>query len=181
MKHKSVLGNVCFWSCSFFIYSLVGWIYEVLLTYHVFGVFENRGFLHGIYLPIYGFSGLLLTLILNITIKKTIHIKKIPVTPIIIFLIVFVVTSIIEYGASYILEKCFNLMLWNYYDYKYNLNGRISLNTSIYFGIGGLLLYYIINPIMNKFREYVNTKIIIILGISVIVVMLIDLIITLLF
>ncbi|MCC8069939.1 MAG: putative ABC transporter permease, partial [Ruminococcus sp.] len=107
-----------FWSCNFLIYSIVGWIYEVVLTYHVFGIFINRGFLHGTYLPIYGFTGLILSFILNIIIRKPIYIKRVPITPIIVFLIVFAVTSIVEYSASYILEKCFNLVLWDYSMYK---------------------------------------------------------------
>lgn len=135
--------------------------------------------MHGTYLPIYGFTGLILSFILNIIIRKPIYIKRVPITPIIVFLIVFAVTSIVEYSASYILEKCFNLVLWDYSMYKYNLNGRVSLNTSVYFGIGGLLLYYVINPVMSKFCQCVNKKVVIFLGIVSILIILVDLIITL--
>lgn len=44
----------------FLIYSVIGWIYEVLLEYFVFHHgFVNRGFLFGPYCPIYGFGALI--------------------------------------------------------------------------------------------------------------------------
>ena len=55
----------------FFVYAVIGWLYEVLLFYFRGDGLINRGFLYGPYLPVYGFGGLLLVVLLNkILIKK---------------------------------------------------------------------------------------------------------------
>ena len=44
----------------FFVYCVIGWIYEVIWEAAIGNGFVNRGFLHGPYLPIYGIRGLTL-------------------------------------------------------------------------------------------------------------------------
>lgn len=171
--------KISFLGITFFIYCLIGWIYEVVLTYHAFNCFENRGFLHGPYLPIYGFSAIFLIITLNRIHEKKVYIKKIPITPIVIFILTFIISSVIEYIASYILENGFNLVLWDYYGYKYNLNGRISLTTSTYFGIGGLIIFYIVQPLLRLLKNKISFKILNPIGIGIISIMILDLIITL--
>ena len=41
----------------FILFSFVGWIYEVILGLFHHGVFLNRGYNFGPWLPIYGFGG----------------------------------------------------------------------------------------------------------------------------
>ena len=43
----------------FIFFAVCGWIYEVIWTYFDDGVWTNRGFLFGPWLPIYGFGGML--------------------------------------------------------------------------------------------------------------------------
>lgn len=173
------LEKISFLGITFFIYCLIGWIYEVSLTYYKFQIFVNRGFLHGPYIPIYGLGAFILLITLHKIFESKVYIKRIPITPLVIFILTFIITSIIEYSASYILEKFFNLVLWDYYGYKYNLNGRICLTTSTYFGIGGLIVFYIVQPLLNKIRTLLNDKVTIVLGLSIISIMIVDFIITL--
>ncbi|MBR5116595.1 MAG: putative ABC transporter permease, partial [Lachnospiraceae bacterium] len=49
--------------CLFFIYSLLGWIYECLFCTVKTGKWENRGFLIGPICPIYGTGAVLVTLL----------------------------------------------------------------------------------------------------------------------
>ncbi len=176
-----ILEKISFLGITFFTYCLIGWIYEVLFTYHESHIFVNRGFLHGTYIPIYGFGAFILLISLQKIFQNKVYIKKVPITPLVIFILTFIITSVIEYSASYILEKYFNLVLWNYYGYRYNLNGRICLMTSTYFGIGGLIAFYIVQPLLNKFRTLLNDRITIILGLSAISIMVVDFIITLIY
>ena len=53
----------------FFIFSVVGWVWEVMLGYVTGGVLVNRGVLHGPLLPIYG-RGVILILILLKKLRK---------------------------------------------------------------------------------------------------------------
>lgn len=150
---KKASEFIGFWGICFFTYCFVGWVYEVAISYFAGFGFVNRGFLHGCYIPIYGFSAIFFMAVLQGLAKKKIYLGKVLITPFLIFISVFFLASVIEYLASYILEEYFNLFLWDYRDYKYNLNGRICLNTSIYFGIGGLLAFYIIQPCLEFLRK----------------------------
>ena len=101
------------------------------------------------------------------------------ITPILIFLIVCLLASLIEYTASYLFEALFHLKLWDYRDYAFNLNGRIALFSSIVFGIGGTAILYGIQPLLGKWREKVNEGITTALGGAILLTMSVDLIITL--
>lgn len=171
MKKKA--ETAAFYICSFFVYCVIGWIYEVIVMYSRGFGFVNRGYLHGCYIPIYGFCSLFFLIVLN-GIRK----RKFAAKPFVIFFSVLILSSLIEYSASYILEKFFNLRLWNYSDYKYNLNGRIALESSIYFGIGGLVIFYVVQPLLDKLRTRINPNAIIISGILIAAVMISDFIIT---
>lgn len=178
MKIPNKLETSAFYICCFLVYCFIGWVYEVITMYNLGFGFVNRGFLHGCYLPIYGFSALFFILIFGKIAQKKFRIGKISFTPLIIFLLVFITSSVIEYSASYILETCFNLKLWSYNSYKYNLNGRIALESSIYFGIGGLVIFYIVQPVMQKIRKHIKPEITIVSGLIIAVIMISDFIIT---
>ena len=49
----------------FIIYSLTGWIYEVIVGFVKQKKFIDRGFLLGPYCPVYGCGGILMTLLLS--------------------------------------------------------------------------------------------------------------------
>ena len=97
----------------FLFYSFIGWIYE-LVFFALQGKILNRGFLTGPYLPIYGIGSLFLIYILGNLIKKKIYIKKLNIVPILIFIFVFLITTIVEYVGHFILDKYFNIILWDY-------------------------------------------------------------------
>ena len=77
------------------------------------------------------------------------------------------------------MEKIFKLRWWGYSNYKYNINGRVCLETAALFGIGGLLVVEVFNPFLLEKIGLINDNIIIILGIILIIIFLIDLFITL--
>ena len=49
----------------FFLCAFLGWIWEVILTIIQHGMLVNRGVLHGPWLPIYGFGGLGIAVLLR--------------------------------------------------------------------------------------------------------------------
>ena len=134
-----------FMACSF-----LGWIYEVLV-----GIFEthvgyvNRGYLFGPYLPIYGFGGLMLIALLTKVRDKKIYIGSFPLSFISVFLITMFITTVIELFGSYFMEFLTGDWLWDYSNYFCNFEGRIALWSSVKFGIGGLIIIYIIEPLIN--------------------------------
>lgn len=165
--------------CYFFIFCVIGWIYEVAWEFKVGNGFVNRGFLNGPYLPVYGFGGLLLIF----SLKKLVSSQKKLIwkilTPFIAFVAIILIVSIVEFIASLILEKFFNMKLWDYSYDKFNIQGRVSLRNSTLLAIGGMFFVYILHPILKKIFSRINNKILIISALIIIAVMSTDLVLTL--
>lgn len=140
------LNNLTTWILYFFIYSIVGWIFES--TYCSIKAkpphFINRGFLFGPLCPIYGAGLVAVTFFLQ-------PFDDLP--PLEKFFAIALICSVIEYIASYVMEKLYHVRWWSYKNSWYNitLNGRISLMTSIGFGIGGLIVLNYIHPNIEAF------------------------------
>ena len=125
----------------FFVFSFVGWCIEVTLKYRQFGRFINRGFLIGPWLPIYGCGAALITL----TVAGLTPVERGIGTT---FAISLIVCGLIEYLASYFMEKKFHARWWDYSQKPMNLHGRVWIGNLILFGIGGVAIIHIINPIL---------------------------------
>lgn len=152
----------------FFMYSVCGWIVEVIDILIKQHKLSNRGFLIGPYLPIYGSGCLLIILLLNNSSKDLVG----------LFLKSIIICSILEYFTSYIMEKIFKTRWWDYSDRKYNINGRICLENMFLFGILGCLLVYFINPVFSKFILNINNDLINIICIICIVILWLDFIVS---
>ena len=63
-----------------------------------------------------------------------------------IFLKSIFICSILEYATSFIMEKLFKARWWDYSTKRFNINGRICLETMLPFGIGATLILYSIHP-----------------------------------
>ena len=68
--------------------------------------------------------------------------------PLAVFGLAILICGILEYSASYMLEKIFHARWWDYSTKKFNLNGRVCADTLLPFGLLGLLLVYAITPVM---------------------------------
>lgn len=141
---------------------------EVILTLIKTGRFVNRGFLIGPCCPIYGFGSLLITSLLK------------PYTHdfIALFVLATAICMILEYITSYLMEKLFKARWWDYSDQKYNINGRICLETAVPFGLGALLVVYAIHPVVIDLLGTMNDTTTFILGVTIFVLFLADIIIS---
>ncbi len=125
---------------SFFIYSVIGWLWETIICSIHEKKFVYRGFLSGPYCPIYGFGALSFLLLASPFKGSWVG----------LFIAGTIIASVLEYITSYALEKSFNAKWWDYSDHKYNLNGRIALIPSLFWGFLSLVLIYFVNePIHN--------------------------------
>lgn len=122
----------------FFIYSIVGWIWETFYNIATQKKWQNRGFLYGPLCPIYGVGGVSITLVINAFIR----IKGAPPTWYQMFAISFVGSAILEYSTSYVMEKLFHAIWWDYSNMPFNINGRICLPASTLFGLAGVGILY---------------------------------------
>lgn len=120
----------------FLIYSCIGWIIEVIFVSIDSKRFVNRGFLIGPYCPIYGTGGLAISLLL----------QKYASDYIVVFILSAVIASVLEYITSYLMEKLFKARWWDYSKKKFNLNGRICLENTAFFGLIGMLMLCFLTP-----------------------------------
>lgn len=128
----------------FIIYAFLGWCGELLLSLIILKRCVNRGFLTGPWCPIYGVVSVALTLLLS-NVKSWI----------LVFLLSMIICSFIEYLSSLILEKIFKMRWWDYSKEFLNINGRICLSYALLFGVAGILVIKIGNPIILKIFEIV--------------------------
>jgi uncharacterized membrane protein len=130
----------------FFLYSILGYICEVIYCSIGQKRWVNRGFLHGPWIPVYGFGAL-----------AALGIKEYVPHPAIFFLLAILATSMIEYITGWMLETVFHIRLWDYRDHRFQLHGRICLLNALLFGLLALGVGYglhpMIAPIVNSFSE----------------------------
>lgn len=124
----------------FISYAFLGWCMEVTCKFIQYKKFINRGFLIGPYCPIYGWGALAITILL----------KRYMEDPLVLFVMSTLICSIIEYLTSYFMEKKYHARWWDYSNKKFNINGRICLETLVPFGILGVAIMYGTNPILFK-------------------------------
>ena len=138
----------------FFFFSIIGWLWEVFYFIVIKGQLVNRGFLRGPWLPIYGFGCALLILF-----TKSKKLRKLLNSPMWTFIFITIFCTSLEYITSYVIEKQTGVRYWDYSKLFMNINGRVCLKNSIFFGIGGSLCIYIIGPAFSKHIEIIPKKI----------------------
>lgn len=162
-KKKLTIHQI-FWY--FLIFSIAGLIIETVYGYISSGVIESRkGFIWGPLCPVYGVCGVVLIWALNkIEYKNVFQ----------LFISGFVVGSVAEYALSYILEAIYGVRFWNYEYLKFNLNGRISLMFSIYWGILAVLIMKLLKPCIDKLVENMKPSVRNVVEIMIFIFLLID-------
>lgn len=118
------------WSLCFFSYCFVGWLWETFYVFVRTGQWVNRGFLHGPFLPIYGFGALI---ILWLTIPVRENIWK-------IFLLGMLGATMLEFLSGTLIEQLFHVRYWDYSEFPLNLNGIICIPCSIVWGFFSIFL-----------------------------------------
>lgn len=120
-------------------FSVIGWCSEVIYVgVFIEHKFVNRGFLHGPLCPVYGFGGLAI-----LCLPESILNSWVP-----LFFCSMAFATIVEYFASWILEKMFNTLWWDYSDQKFNINGRVCLLNALLFGAMGIGVVHFLEPVI---------------------------------
>lgn len=150
------------------IYSFFGWILESVLKTIYQKKFVNSGFLNGPICPIYGFGAIIMELCLSSLRDK----------PIILFITAFLLLSLWEYIVGYLIEKIFKTKYWDYSNLRFNIQGRVCLKNSIYWGLLGLIFVKLVHPFIESIVKLIPINTLFYIDIIIGVVILIDTIIT---
>lgn len=156
--------------CShFIIYSVIGFLIETIYALIVYHVIESRqSFLYGPFCAIYGLGAVLMIFTLERYNKNNIK----------LFLGGILVGAIAEYSMSFLGEKLFGMRFWDYSGKLLNINGRICLLYSCFWGLAAFILIKYINPKINNIIEKLfNTQMKIKIGKIVIILLMIFIII----
>ncbi len=148
----------------FLIYSFIGWLMETILVLITTKKLVDRGFLIGPYCPIYGFGCLLMIKFLT-PVKNNI---------VLLFILAILICGTLEYFTSYIMEKLFKARWWDYSTKKFNINGRVCLETLLPFGILGTFIMYVATPFFVGIINQIPQTISFILSIVLIILFIID-------
>lgn len=147
-KEKITFHNIFY---IFLFGCLFGWIVEGIWSYLKRGILLNHSALVlGPFNVVYGVSAIVLTICLyRLKDKKYIQ----------IFGISFAVGTVLEYIMSFLMEKTLGFVAWNYSKKPFNINGRVCLTYSIFWGILGLVWIKLIYPHVKKLIDKFNKKI----------------------
>ena len=135
----------------FFIGCFLGVVIEILwclLTRHHYE--SRQGLIYGPFNLVYGFGALAMTLSLYWLRRQRDSW---------IFLGGIVIGSAFEYLCSWIQEFLFGTVSWDYREMPFNLNGRINLLYSIFWGILALVWLKFLFPLMERWIERIPNRI----------------------
>ena len=170
-KKKFTIMGISIWRmlAYFIIYSVVGFIIETAFGFVTKGVIESRqSFLYGPFCAIYGVGAVIMIPIL----------KKFNKNNYTLFFGGFVIGSFVEYIISLIGEFIFHIKWWDYSEMAFNINGRICIAFSFFWGILAIYLMSHFNPIIdrwiNNIKEKVPTKTLKTVCVTIIIFLFID-------
>ena len=91
-----------------------------------------------------------------------------------IFVSSLVICTLLEYLTGWYLELTWGVKWWDYSGMSLNLHGRICFLGSVMFGIGGMLLVWVISPLFYSLYCQVPVRLRNAIGLVVILLLLAD-------
>lgn len=150
MKDNKLIKEIMkiFWI--FVIGCIIGYITEMIVVFVQKGFFESRqGLIYGPFTPVYGIGAMIYYLFFSkVKCKNKIH----------TFFYTMILGGIVEFLCSYIQQKLFNTVSWNYSNLPFNIDGRTSLLHCTYWGLAGVLYITYISPFIEKIDKLICQK-----------------------
>lgn len=148
-KKNNITIHQTFWY--FVLFSILGLVIETIYGFITMGIIESRkGLLWGPFCPVYGVGAVFLIVFLNNVDRKN-YFK--------LFVYGFFIGSIVEYLLSYMLEAIYGARFWDYAYVRNNINGRICILYSLFWGILSILLMNLIKPKVDNLIDKISNKI----------------------
>ena len=132
----------------FILYSIFGWVYECSLVSVRRKEWVNRGFLTGPIVPIYGFGALFVYLALWDYRDRIL----------LVFFGGLILATVLEYITSLVMELIFHTRWWDYSKHPLNVNGRVSLFVSLFWGVLSVLLVRVFQPGIHSIIDFIPRK-----------------------
>lgn len=120
----NIMNYLLYFLFNFFLYGFIGWIIENLFSFFVKGHFQEDGFLIGPFKPMYAIAMAVIITLYRIY----------PNTYYLIFMGMVIPTTV-EYITGVMMLKYFSKKYWDYSDVKYNYQGIVCLEFSVYWTV----------------------------------------------
>lgn len=150
-KKRVMINGISIWRilAYFIIYSVAGYVIETVYGMITKGAWESRqSFLYGPFCGIYGLGAVVMILCLH----------KFPKKYNVLFVGGFIVGSIVEYTISLFGELVLGVKWWDYSNMPLNLNGRICVYFSVFWGFLGIYLIASLNPKVDRLINWIKCK-----------------------
>lgn len=124
----------------FLFWGFAGWLVECIDMRIEAGEFQNRGFLHMPFCPIYGIGMAAGAAALS-SIKNS-------YMGLFVFGVLF--CSAVEYVVGGMLEYLFHSKWWDYSHMRFNIKGRVCLRNAVLFGFGAIVVFRFAQPMVES-------------------------------
>jgi uncharacterized membrane protein len=139
--------------------SAIGWAIEVVYRRFFSAANKERkwinpGFLSGPYLPMYGFA--LIVLFLLAKIESYVPIENNVLRKLVLFIIMAICITIIEYFTGLIFIVKMKIKLWDYSHNFGNIKGIICPLYSFFWMILSAIFYFLVNPYISNALKWLS-------------------------
>ena len=138
------------WLVFFYIYSILGWVFESVNVSVRQKRWVNRGFMKGPWLPIYG-SGAVVILIASLPFSYS---------PVAVYFAGAVAATILEYFTGEIMLAIFKVRYWDYRYRKIQYKGHICLVSTVAWGFLSIMMVYGIHPVISGWLDRINEEVV---------------------
>lgn len=152
------------WLFFFYFYCFGGWCVESTYVSVKTRKLTNRGFLRGPFIPLYG-SGATMMLVVSMPFQDNVFL---------VYLAGCVGATILEYVTGVAMEALFKVRYWDYSDYRFNFQGRISLVTTLAWGFLTILTTEVIHVPVEHLMFMMPEKVLTVVTSAVTIVFIAD-------
>ncbi len=148
----------------FFVFCNYGWVQESIIESIYHRRLINRGFLKGPYIPIYGIGGMTMLLVCMPYRENGFA----------VYFVGMLSCTVLEYFVGWLMETLFHKQFWDYSMLRFTYKNRISLLSSLFWGLLSLFMVYILYGIMDTLVTVFDPKFILAYDIAMTIAMSVD-------
>ncbi|MCR5671465.1 MAG: putative ABC transporter permease [Butyrivibrio sp.] len=123
------------WLFLFYCFSFFGWCFESAYVSIHEKKLVNRGFMRGPFLPLYGCGGVMMLIASSPFYDNVL----------LVYIAGCMGATALEYITAVVMETLFNVRYWDYSHKKFNFQGRISLESSLFWGVLTVVFSHVFN------------------------------------
>lgn len=152
----------------FIIGAFAGWLLECFFKFVTQNFKRTPGILNTPFCILYGVGTVLLSFVVS----------KITDNFLLLFFLSMLILTVIEYITFILLNKIYDLQLWDYSDMEFKINEKVCLEFSVIWGILGALYIKYLLPILNNIYLIYNKEVFNVILIVIMCIIVIDFVIS---